>query len=47
MLYGVALNDPYTISGVVVFVMITSATASYMPARRATRPDVIALLRDS
>ena len=47
LLYGVASNDPYTVSGVVALLMITSVAASYVPARRATRPDVIALLRDA
>ena len=46
VLYGVTANDAYTVSGVVAFLMITSVAASYVPARRATRPDVIALLRD-
>ena len=47
VLYGVAPNDLYTMSGVVVLLMITSVAASYVPARRATRPDVAALLRDA
>ena len=47
VLYGVAPNDLYTVSGVVVVLMITSVIASYVPARRATRPDVIALMRDA
>jgi putative ABC transport system permease protein len=47
VLYGVAPNDLYTVSGVVVLLIFTSMAASYVPARRATRPDVIALLRDS
>jgi predicted permease len=47
VLYGVAPNDPYSALGVVALLMITSAAASYVPARRATRPDVIALLRDA
>jgi putative ABC transport system permease protein len=46
VLYGVAPNDLYTVSGVVVLLMIISVAASYVPARRATRSDVIALLRD-
>lgn len=46
VLYGVAPNDVSTVFGVVVFLMIASVAASYMPARRATRPDMIALLRD-
>jgi putative ABC transport system permease protein len=47
VLYGVAPNDLYTVSGVVVLLVITSVAASYVPARRATRPDVLALLRDA
>jgi predicted permease len=47
VLYGVAPNDLYTVFGVVVLLMITSVAASYVPARRATRCDVIALLRDA
>jgi putative ABC transport system permease protein len=46
VLYGVAANDLYTLLGVVALLMITSVAASYVPARRATQPDVIALLRD-
>jgi putative ABC transport system permease protein len=47
VLYGIGSNDLYTVSGVVVLLVIISAGASYVPARRATRPDVIALLRDA
>ncbi len=47
VLYGVAANDLYTVLGVVVLLMVTAVIASYVPARRATRPDVIALLRDA
>jgi predicted permease len=47
VLYGVAPNDLYTVLGVVVLLVLTSMAASYVPARRATRPDVIALLRDA
>jgi putative ABC transport system permease protein len=47
VLYGVAPNDLYTMSGVVLLVTITSVIATYVPARRATRPDAIALLRDT
>ena len=45
VLYGVGPNDLYTVLGVVILLMVTSGVASYVPARRATRPDVIALLR--
>jgi ABC-type antimicrobial peptide transport system permease subunit len=47
VLYGIAPNDLYTVVGVVVLLVLTSAAASYVPARRATRPDVIALMRDA
>ena len=47
VLYGVTPYDLYAVAGVVVLLMITSVAASYLPARRATRPDVIALLRDA
>jgi putative ABC transport system permease protein len=47
VLYGVAPNDLYSVLGVIVLLMITSMAASYAPARRATRPDVIALLRNA
>ena len=47
VLSGVAPYDLYTVVGVVALPMITSVAASYVPARRATRPDVIALLRDA
>jgi putative ABC transport system permease protein len=47
VLYGVAANDFYTVSGVVVFLMIIAMASSYVPARRATRPDLLALLRDA
>jgi putative ABC transport system permease protein len=46
VLYGVAPNDFYTVLGVVGFLLIVSMAASYVPARTATRPDMIALLRD-
>jgi putative ABC transport system permease protein len=47
VLYGVAFYDLYTVLGVIALLMITSVIASYVPARQATRPDVIALLRDA
>jgi predicted permease len=47
MLYGVAPNDLVTVTGVVVFLMIVSLMASYVPARRATRFDVMAVLREA
>jgi ABC-type lipoprotein release transport system permease subunit len=47
VLYGVAANDAYTVAGVFTLLMIVSVAASYVPARRATQSDVIALLRDA
>jgi ABC-type antimicrobial peptide transport system permease subunit len=47
VLYGIATNDLYTVSGVIFLVMITSVAASYVPARLATRLDVAALFRDA
>ena len=47
VLYGVGPNDLYTVLGVAILLMVISGVASYVPARRATRPDVIALLRDA
>ena len=47
VVYGVAPYDLYTVLGVIALLIITSVIASYVPARRATRPDVVALLRDA
>jgi predicted permease len=47
VLYGVAPNDLYTMSGVIVLLLLISVMASYLPARRATRPDLVGLLRDA
>jgi len=47
VLYGVAANDFYTVCGVVVLLAIIAVGASHVPARRATRPDLLALLRDA
>jgi ABC-type antimicrobial peptide transport system permease subunit len=46
VLYGVTPNDLFTVLGVVVVLTISSMIASYVPARRATRPDVATLLRE-
>jgi hypothetical protein len=46
VLYGVAANDIGTVSGVGVLLGATAVVASYGPARRATRPDAMALLRN-
>jgi predicted permease len=46
VLYGVGPSDVYTLSGVAVFLMTTAAMAGYVPARRATRPGLMAVLRE-
>jgi ABC-type antimicrobial peptide transport system permease subunit len=38
-LYGVTSSDPFTWAAVTVVVVVASALATYLPARRATRVD--------
>lgn len=45
MLFEVDPLDPSTIAGAAVLLMIVSLLASYVPARRATRLDAVAILR--
>jgi predicted permease len=45
ILYGVAPNDPLTMAVVVVLLLLVAALASWIPARRASRVDPIAVLR--
>jgi putative ABC transport system permease protein len=45
-LYGVTLLDPLTLAGVSLVLAATAAAAGYLPARRATRLDPAALLRE-
>ena len=47
VLYGVAPNDPGVVAALVALLMIVSMAACYLPARRATRPDLTTLLRDA
>jgi len=45
VVYGVPVNDPVTLAGVVVLVMAVAAVASWWPALQATRVDPIEVLR--
>ncbi len=45
LLYGVAAGDPATFAAVVALLGIIALAACYMPARRASRLDPIAVLR--
>jgi putative ABC transport system permease protein len=47
LLFGVTPTDPLTLAAVTTLLVATAATASYLPARRATRVDPVRVLRDS
>jgi predicted permease len=44
-LYGISASDPLTFFAVALLLILVSATASFFPARRATRVDPIVALR--
>jgi predicted permease len=45
MLFGVSKNDPLTITGATGLLLIVSAVAAFLPARRASRVDPMIALR--
>jgi predicted permease len=45
MLYGLTPNDPLTVMSSIALMLIVTAVAGYIPARRASRVDPIAALR--
>lgn len=47
LLVGIPPNDPATFAGIAVLFFVVAMLASYVPARRATRVDPLAALRDS
>jgi len=47
LLFGVTPQDPITFASVAILLTFVAALASYLPARRATRVDPVAVLRES
>jgi ABC-type antimicrobial peptide transport system permease subunit len=45
MLYGLTPNDPWTLTGACVVLLVVGAIAGWIPARRAARVDPMASLR--
>jgi putative ABC transport system permease protein len=45
MLFGVSVTDPVTFTGVPLLLLVTTTAACWIPARRATRVDPVAVLK--
>ncbi len=46
MLYGIAVNDPLTVAGVIGVLAVMSLLACYLPAHRALRANPVAAIRE-
>jgi len=46
LLFGLAPNDPATLAAAMAVLILISAIAGYLPARRASRVDPLVALRD-
>ena len=46
LLFGVRPSDPATIGGVIAMIGAVALVACYLPARSATRVDLMIVLRD-
>jgi ABC-type lipoprotein release transport system permease subunit len=45
LLFNIRPNDPVTLGGVTILLVLLGAASSYAPARRATKVDPVEVLR--